>query len=246
MNLNDIQKTAKTRPPKIVIYGPGGIGKSTFAASAPNPVGIQTEDGLYNIDSQAFPIAKSLGDVYEAINVLLNEQHDFKTVFIDSLDWLEPLIYAHVCAENNWDTLEKAGYNKGYTVAVEEWRQFLGGLDALRDERGMTVILISHDQVKRFESPLTDSYDRYELKLYQKTAALVQEWADVVCFAQYQTFTHTVTSGFNKKETKGVGNGVRMLYSEARPAFVAKNRLGLPAELPLSWAEFSKSLPVPF
>lgn len=246
MKITDVRPTRRAMSPKIVIYGPGKIGKSTFAASAPAPVGILTEDGLHNLDVQAFPVCQSLMDVYEAIGELIAQPHDFKTVFLDSLDWLEPLVHAHVCRQHGWKDIEAAGYGKGYVAAAEEWRQVLAGLDALRAERGMTVILIAHDQIKRFESPLSDGYDIYTLKLHQRASALVQEWADVIGFAQYQTFTKTTAGGFDKKQTRAIGNGERRLYVEARPAFVAGNRFGLPAELPLSWQGLVDALPVPF
>lgn len=245
-SLASISKTRRAAAPKVVIYGPGKIGKSTFAAQAPAPVGIVTEDGMSHLEVDAFPLCTSLADVYSAISVLLNDAHDFKTVFVDTLDWLEPLLQAHVCAVNSWKDIESAGYGKGYVAAADEWRQLLGGFDALRNERGMTVILIAHEQIKRFESPMTESYDLYTLKLHQRAIALVQEWADVIGFAQYRTLTRKEDAGFNKKETKAMGTGERLLYLEAQPPFIAGNRFGMPAEIPLSWGAFHQALPVLF
>ena len=122
INLASISKTRRIRAPKVVIGGPGKIGKTTFAAMAPNSVGILTEQGTDAIDSQAFPLATSFADVMGAIEVLTKEKHQFDTVFVDSLDWLEPLIQAHVCAANKWENIEAPGYGKGYVAAAEEWR----------------------------------------------------------------------------------------------------------------------------
>lgn len=241
-DLSSISKTRRIVAPKICIYGPGKIGKSTTASQAPSSVGILTEDGCHNVDSDAFPICRTLDDVYTAISTLLNEDHEFKTVFLDSLDWLEPLLYAHVCQKNGWRDIESPGYGKGYMTAAEEWRSLLSGLDALRNERNMGVILIGHDQIKRFENPAGESFDTYTLKLHQRAIALVQEWADIIAFINYRTFTRKEDAGFNKKEVKGIGSGERMMHLEARPAFLAGNRFGLPSELPLSWANLSQSL----
>ena len=247
LSLQSISKTRRTIAPKIVLFGPGKIGKSTFAASAPAPIAIPTEDGLSNLDVDAFPLCTSLSEVYEAIGVLLTEAHEFKTVFLDSLDWLEPLLHAHVCAVNGWESIESAGYGKGYVAASEEWRQVLAGFDALRNERAMTVIIIAHEQIKRFESPMTESYDLYTLKLHQRASAVVQEWADVIGFAQYRTLTRKEDAGFNKKETKAMGTGERLLHLQAQPSFLAGNRFGMPAEIPLAWDAFANALlPVPF
>lgn len=248
-DLSSICKTRRSVPPKICLYGPGKIGKSTTAAQAPKAVGILTEDGCHSVDTDAFPLCSSLTEVYDAIGVLFSEKHDFRTVFLDSLDWLEPLVYAHVCEKNNWKDIETPGYGKGYLAAAEEWRTLLAGFDVLRNERNMGVILIGHDQIKRFENPTGESFDAYTLKLHQRATALIQEWADIIGFINYRTFTRKEDAGFNKKETKGVGSGERLMYLEARPAFLAGNRFGLPAELPLSWAALSQAsqvLPIPF
>jgi hypothetical protein len=241
-DLSSIAPTRRQVAKKLVIYGPGKIGKTTMASSAPDPIGILTEDGAHSVDAQAFPLATSLNDVYEQLDTLLNAEHDFKTVFLDSLDWLEPLLYAHVCVTNNWKDIEAPGYGKGYIAAAEEWRNLLAWLDALRNTRGMHVILIAHEQVKRFENPTGESYDMYTLKLHTKATALVQEWADVIAFLNYRTLTRKEDAGFNKKEVKGVGTGERLMHLESRPAFLAGNRFNLPAELPLSWDALAQAL----
>ena len=170
-NLQSIQRTKRMRAPKVVIAGPGKIGKTTFAAMAPNAIGILTEDGADAVDASAFPLCQSLDDVYSAIATLYNEDHQFETVFIDSLDWLEPLLHAYVCKANKWDHIEAPGYGKGYVAALDVWREFLDGINALRDDRGMAAILIAHADIKRFDSPETDPYDRYQPKLHSRAAA---------------------------------------------------------------------------
>jgi hypothetical protein len=241
ISLSSISKTKRIRAPKIVIVGPGKIGKTTFAAMAPNAIGILTEDGADNVDASAFPIAKTLDDVYQAITVLLNDEHDYKTVFIDSLDWLEPLLHDHVCAKHGWKSIEQPGYGKGYIEASTEWRNLLNGLEALRQKRGMGVILIAHDKIKRIEDPLTEGYDSHVLKLHDRAAALVMEWADVIGYAGYRVFTTKTDAGFGNKETKATTTGERILHVEAHPAHCGGNRFGL-QNLPLSWNEFQTAL----
>jgi len=239
-DLSSISKTKRLRAPKIVIAGPGKIGKTTFAASAPNAVGILTEDGADAVDAQAFPLAKSLNDVYAAITTLLKEPHDFQSVFLDSLDWLEPLVHNYVCEANKWDTIEKPGYGKGYVAAAEEWRNLLHGFEALRQQRNMAVILIAHDKIKRFESPLHEGYDQYVLKLHDRAAALVMEWADVIGWANYKITTVESEAGYGK-EVKARTTGQRILHVEPHPGHPGGNRFGL-KNMPLSWAAFSEAL----
>lgn len=241
ISLQSISRTKRARAPKIVIAGPGKIGKTTFAAMAPNSIGILTEDGADAVDANAFPLATSLTDVYEAIGVLLNEDHDFKTVFIDSLDWLEPLLHQHVCAQHGWKSIESPGFGKGYVEAAAEWRSLLDGLEALRRERNMGVILIAHDKIKRIEDPLTEGYDSHVLKLHDRAAALVQEWADVIGYAGYRILTTKTDAGFGNKETKATTTGERILHVEPHPAHCGGNRFGL-KNMPLDWNQFAAAL----
>lgn len=241
ISLSSISKTKRIRAPKIVIAGPGKIGKTTFAAMAPNAIGILTEDGSDNVDAQAFPLAQRLTDVYEAIGVLLNEEHDFQTVFLDSLDWLEPMVQAHVCEANGWKNIEAPGFGKGYTAAADEWRNLLNGFEALRAKKGMGVILIAHDKIKRVEDPMTEGYDSHVLKLHDRAAALVSEWADVVGYAGYRVFTTKTDAGFGNKETKATTTGERILHVEPHPAHCGGNRFGL-QNMPLNWHEFQAAL----
>lgn len=242
-DLSSITKTLRYVAPKICIYGPSKIGKTTIAASAPNPIGILTEDGSHSVDAMAFPLATSLADVYEQLNTLITADHEFKTMFLDSLDWLEPLLYAHVCDANGWKDIESPGYGKGYIAAADEWRNLLMWLDALRNQRSMTVIVIAHDAIKRFENPTGESFDTYTIKLHHRATSLIQEWADVIAFLNYRTFVKKEDVGFNKKEVKGFGTGERIMHLEARPAFLAGNRFGLPAEIPMTWESLAALIP---
>lgn len=240
-NLASITRTKRVCAPKIVIAGPGKIGKTTFAAMSPNPIGILTEDGASNVDAQAFPLATSLTDVYQAIGTLLKEEHEFKTLFIDSLDWLEPLLHDYVCQQNRWKDIEAPGYGKGYIAAASEWRTLLDGLESLRQKRGMGIILIAHDKIKRVEDPLTEGYDSHVLKLHDRAAGLVSEWADIVGFAGYRVFTTKTDAGFGNKETKATTTGERILHLEPHPAHCGGNRLNL-KNMPLDWNVFKPSL----
>lgn len=238
--LAHVTSGTQQRPRRIMLYGVHGIGKSTFGASAPNAVFIQTEDGLANIDCARFPLAESFSDVMTALMELYSEPHGFPTVIIDSLDWLERLIWAHVCRTRNKDGIEDFGYGKGYTYALDPWKEVLDGLGALRIERGMTVILLAHAKIERFENPETDAYDRYSPRLHKHASAMIQEWCDEVLFATYKVHTKQTDEGFDRTRTRGIGTGDRIVRTAERPAHVAKNRLGLPEELPLDYPAYAR------
>jgi hypothetical protein len=239
INLETLQKGKKKEPPRFVLYGNHGEGKSTLASQAPSPIFITTEDGLAGIDTTSFPIATSYQDVLDAIGVLYTQDHDYKTVVLDSLDWAENLIWKHLAAEAGNDSIEDFGYGKGYAYAADTFRELLAGLDALRVHKEMGVVLIAHAQIKRFDSPLSDPYDRYQIKLHAKAAGVVQEWADIIAFVTQEMVVRKTDVGFDKKAARGVGIGRRVMHLQPTPAYDAKNRFNLPPTLPLTWSAFA-------
>ncbi len=241
--LSSIVTGPRPGPRRLLVYGTAGIGKSTFASCAPAPIVVQTEDGCGEIDCHRFPVAQSLDEVLSSLAALYQEDHPYRTVVIDSLDWLERLIHAKVCTLKQVASIEDIGYGKGYTFAISHWRDVLDGLSALRDQRGLTVILIAHAKIERFEDPQTEAYDRYVPRLHKTASALISEWCDEVLFANYRVFTKSQDEGFNRTRVQGLGSGERVLKTTERPAHLAKNRLNLPDELPLAWGEFAKFLP---
>jgi hypothetical protein len=243
ISLASLRRGGDTRPPRILVYGVAGVGKTQIAADAPNPVFLQTEDGLGRIDAATFGLLRSFDAVMEALGSLYTDEHDHQTVVLDSLDWLEPLVWQHTVQAHNQPDIESFGYGKGYLAALDTWRSFLDGVNALRDERGMGVILIAHAEIRRFDSPETEPYDRYQPKLHRSASALVQEHVDAVLFANYRVSTLKSDVGFNKKVVRGVSGGDRLLHTAERPAFLAKNRFGLAETLPLSWPELAAGIP---
>ncbi len=236
ISLLSLSSTQSLRAPRITVYGVAGVGKSTLGAAGPKPVFILTEDGLGRMQTTAFPLAKSYQDVIEALDALYNEQHDFETVVVDTLDWLEPMIWAEVCRNKGVQSIEDIGYGKGYAFAIDLWREYLDKLDRLRNEKNMVIIQIAHSVIKRFDSPQHEPYDRYEIKLHARASALVQEHSDCVLFANYRVSTTKTDVGFKKKVNRAVGSGERVLFTQERPAFLAKNRFNLPHELPMDWS----------
>ena len=243
ISLAQLTRANAPKPPRILIHGVAGVGKTTFAAEANKPVFVQTEDGLGTIPAANFPLARTFEEVLESLASLYTEDHDFKTVVIDSVDWLEPLVWGKACRDNGWASIEELGYGRGYIAALNLWRQYIEGLNALRDDRGMTVVQIAHTDIKRFDSPEHDPYDRYVIKLHARAAALMQEHSDIVLFANYRISTVKADVGFNKKVNRAMGSGERVIHSAERPAFLAKNRYGLPETLPLDWQSFAQAMP---
>lgn len=237
--IDQITTGRERKPRRVMLYGTQGIGKSTWAASAPKPIFIQTEDGLGEIDCDKFPVAKTFDEVMASLGELYTEKHGYRTVVVDSLDWLERLIWADICRQREVKNIDDIEYGKGYGFALTLWRDFIEGLSALRADRGMTPILIAHAKIERFQNPETDAYDRYSPRIHKTAAHLIQEWADEVLFASYKVFTKQTEEAFKKKRTQGIGTGERVIRTMERPAYQAKNRLNLPDELSLDWNAYA-------
>jgi hypothetical protein len=242
INLKSLRKGTVARPPRIILYGTHGVGKSSFAAQADRPVFIQTEEGLDALDVTAFPLARSYDEVMEAIGSLYSEDHDFGTVVLDSADWMEQLIFKQVAVNHKLNNIEDMGYGKGYAFAVELWRNVMEGFDLLRNEKNMQVIFLAHTQIKRYDDPLVDSYDRYMLDLHKGGAAIISEWCDLLMFANYRVNTVKTDVGFNQKKTRAVGAGERVLHTQERPGWVAKSRWPLPESMKLDYETFANEL----
>lgn len=222
-----------------------------MAAGANAPVVLAVEDGIGTMDVPHWTIT-SFADVLAAIGVLYTEEHDRETMVIDSLDWLEPLIWAEACRKNGWTSIEDAGYGKGYVAALSYWREMIDGVRALRDEKGMTVVMIAHHTIKKFDDPTSEPYDRYVLKMHERASNVLIEAADVVGFMNWRISISKTDVGFNRKVARGVSTGQRMLYLEERPGYIAKNRFGLPPSIEMpntqdpaeAWHAFAQHLPV--
>jgi len=242
MGLDNLTTGVSVAPRRVCFYGPHGLGKSTIA-SKPNGIFIQTEDGLNDIDCTRFPLATTFQDVMKNLADLYTEKHDFKWVILDSLDWTERLIWAEVCRKRNVENIEDIGFAKGFSFSLTNWRELITAFDALRTHRNMGVILVAHCKIEKFENPETETYDRYAPKLHKHAAALISEWVDELLFCSFKVHTKQSDEGFNKKKNRGVGTGERIMRTTERPAHIAKNRLGLPDEMPLDWREYAKYLP---
>lgn len=222
-----IIQTRQSKPPRILIHADHGLGKSSLAAAAPNPVFIQTENGLENIDADAFDPCHSFDMLISQLTEVYTEKHDYKTLVIDSLDWAETLIFKHVCKEGRKDSISDFGYGAGFQAALEQFGRVIRVLTAIREERGMIVILTAHSQIKTYQNPMGLDYDRHQIKLRDKNAELFLEWCDLVAFLHFQTFTKKKESRFGAEVTKAVGGTERVLSCAPNAAYVCKNRYSI-------------------
>lgn len=224
------------KPQKVVVYGPEGIGKTTFAADFPDPLFIDTEGSTNVYDVARLPSPTSWTMLLDEIREVAKNPTCCKSLVIDTIDWAEQLCVSHICAKHGKAGIEDFGYGNGYIFVKEEFGRFLNLLSDVI-EAGINVVLTAHMQMRKFELPNEGgSFDRYELKLGKKTssqtAPLVKEWADMLLFANYKTIV--IAQDKDGKKCKAAG-GQRVMYTTHHPNWDAKNRQDLPEELPFDF-----------
>ena len=233
----NITRGKKPGAKKIVIYGPEGIGKSTFASKFPDPVFIDAEDSTKDMDVARFDKPSSWQMLKSEVSYVISHPEVCKTLIIDTADWAEMMEIEHICNANGWNGLEGAGYGKGYTYSAEEFGRLLNLLTEVI-EKGVHVVITGHAQLRKVELPEEmGAYDHWEMKTSKKVAPMIREWADMVLFANYKVNVINVDKqGATKGKNKAQG-GRRVMYTTHTPFWDAKNRYGLPEELPLDYEQ---------
>lgn len=236
----EIIKGKINKAKKVVVYGPEGIGKSTFASKFPDPVFIDTEGGTNDMDVARLPRPTSWTMLLEEIEYIKKTPGICKTLVIDTIDWAEQLCVEAICAKHGKSGIEDFGYGNGYVYTKEEFGRFLNRLTDLI-EVGINVVLTAHAQLRKFEQPdEMGAYDRWELKLGKKTQSqtspLVKEWADMLLFCNYKTYSVAVDDKGKKHKAQG---GKRIMYTSHHPCWDAKNRYNLPEECEFDYSVIS-------
>ncbi|NZD50504.1 ATP-binding protein [Rhizobium leguminosarum] len=256
ISLKSLKSTTRENPPITLIYGVDGVGKSSLAAEFPDAIYISTagERPPNDVDLATPGDVTTYEDLKNIVGDLLSEDHDFKTVIFDSLDGLEPIINAETCARIGADSIgsndkgSPAAFGQGDVQGDVEWGEFMDACAQLT-ERGIAVVLLAHPEIKRFDSPVTDPYDRYQVKLRKRAAALVRERSDIVAFLNYRVSLKSKEVGIKKEVTHAEGGKERQIHLTEGAGFVAKNRYSMPDAITYrkgkGFEELSKFFPAP-
>ena len=227
------------RPLKICVYGPEGVGKTTFASKFPKPIFIDTEDSTVSMDVARLPKPSSWTMLLSQVDYVKKNSSICETLVIDTADWAERLCAEHICAKAGVDGIEGFNYGKGYTYLEEEFGRFLNKLQEII-EIGINVVVTAHAEIKKIEQPEEiGGFDHWQLKLEKKTMQLVKEWCDMLLFANYKVFVVNVDNqGAAKGKNKAQG-GSRIMHTTHHPCWDAKNRADLPEELKFEFSEIA-------
>jgi hypothetical protein len=247
-----IGSTSKPKPERIFLYGSPKVGKTTFAASAPNPFLIDLDRGAAHLDipHNEDPI-ESLADLQSLIRFLVEGQHDFQTVILDTLDRAEALVWKHVCEfvgtgpknRKSVSSIEEVGggFGKGYSASYEQMRQLWGLLEECWSKRNMRIIVLAHAKVETFKNPSGPDFDRYVPKVHKDVSKLFFEVADAALFATRNVVVRSAAyvPGQDKRY-HAIGGESRVLYTQEAASHLAGNRYGLPDKIDLDWDTFVK------
>lgn len=235
----EIIKGITGRALKIVLYGPEGIGKSTFASKMPDVIFCDTEGSTKWMNVSRTPAPSSFSMLLEQVKYFVQHPEQLKTFALDTGDWAESLCISEVCAIHQKKGIEDFAYGKGYVYLQENFGRLLNLLNELVD-KGINVIINCHAKMRKFEQPdEMGAYDRWELKLTKQVAPLVKEWADIILFANYKTYVINVDGKGAEKGKNKVQGGKRVMYTTHNPCWDAKNRHNLKDELPFDFQEIA-------
>lgn len=229
-----LQTTKNDNPPVSLLYGVDGVGKTSLAGEWPSPILYLPTEGERppsDVELTTPGTVESFAQLLDIFGELLTEEHDFRTVVVDSLDGLEPLVWGATCARLGINSIEEAGFGKGYIEADTEWGEYLSAVAALA-RAGIYVVQLAHPEIVRFDSPTTDPYSRYTIKLHKRANALLREKADIVLFMNYRVSLKEKEVGFNKKVSHAEGGNERLMHFSEKAGFTAKNRFSMPDSLP--------------
>lgn len=252
ISLDAIVRGRQEQAPRVLLYSPPKIGKTGWAAQIPGVVFVASEQGTQEFDVARIPlIYKCEGQgashrcgwslFHSWLDFLYKQPHEFKALAIDTLDWLESVLFSHLvstCPKGKKTIVEcHGGYSKAYDVAVDEWRRIASKLDRIALERGMMIALLAHSSVDKFYDPTADNFDQHKLKMHKKGAGFWQEWADAILFANFDMH-------YDRETGEWTSSGKRVCYTSPPTnfAYVAGNRYGLPDKLDLTYAAFSQAM----
>jgi hypothetical protein len=223
--LNQVTDKPKIKPPRIVIHGKPGVGKTSFAADAEGVLFMPLEEGLATLEVPHLAKPETYANVMSALWELRTEQHDYRVLALDTIDKMEPLVWQAVCEEGGKTNIEDFGFGKGYTKADYCWQEFFEALNDLVD-RGMTIIVLCHNEGRMIDDPQIGAYNHFTPKLHKRANALLTEWADIIGYLDTERVA--VDKGDKRETRTSQSTGQRVLHLEDQGAFVAKNRYDLP------------------
>lgn len=239
MSLSNISSGVEKQPVLALIFAPEGVGKTTFGADAPGTVFMDVEGGSHFLNTKRFPKPDKLQDVYDGIEQLMTQPHDYKTLVVDTVDELERLVWEHCCTRDGKSSIEDYGFGRGYKEAQKEWVTLRNKLTDLQLATRMNIVLLGHAAVKTSKDPQMVDHDQFILRVHGSSASILKEWVNAVGFANHEAII--VQKDKDDKSTNKVLSytGKRKLYFQRSKGYEAKTRFkSLEKPMDFKWSEF--------
>lgn len=235
LTIANMRTRTVAQPPRVLIHGPTGLGKTTLGCEFPAPFLLDVEGrrpvDLAHEDVPGFDGDQlaTYQDVIDALSSLYNDDHSFQTLIFDTLDRFEPIVWQKACDDNGWKSIEEPGWGKGYTETASYWRTLLDWFIALRRDRGMAIVLIAHSEIKSIPSPTIGPHPSYDVRLHKTALSMITYEMDAIFFMNRDASAQVEKIGKNQtRTTHATGGGTRWVYCDGRPAFTAKGLPGMP------------------
>jgi len=235
--MREVTKGRQQKPRRVMIYGVGGVGKSTLAASFPKPLFIDLEHGLKNIDTHSVQVEDYLD--FMSMCEELYDDHDYRTIVVDAADQLQQFADAQVAMHAGVSTAKQVDWGKGIDEMIHLFNASLSALAALQQQRNVMIVLIAHAEVSQFKDPRLEPYDRYRPRLHKDLIDPTVEWCDEVLFMNYVQSQKEVKQS-RGKTIKTTATGDRQIYTAEAPAWIAKNRCGMPDVIEPTWDSYKQ------
>lgn len=233
INLSSLVAPSSGGPLLFTVVADGGMGKTTLGSLFPEPVFIRTEDGTQSIADRAdvalFPVAGCVQDVLEAVMSLATEEHDFRTLVIDSVTKFNAMVEGEILASDpKARGLNQAlgGYGNAFDAVAKVHSELRKACGYLMSEKGMNIVFLAHATTETIDPPDGDAFTRYSIPMHKKSIPVYTNDVDVVAFIKMKTYT----SGEGAKK-KAVTDGSRIITCYPTPNHVSKNRLGIKEDL---------------
>jgi hypothetical protein len=222
-----INQGRKPRPRRMLFYGENGVGKSSFAAQWPSPLFLNLEDGIGDLEVDSTDVIRSVSEFYGILTQL--HETPYETIVVDTIDWLEKLIFNEVATKQGKEVVEDIGFGRGYQSVDKQWQLILAGLTYTWNQ-GKHIVFTCHESIQKFTNPEGDSFNYWRPSLHATGSGCITEWCDEVFFLRFRESTVQIKDGTNKRSL-GVGGKERYICTTKTAAYEAKNRLGLPDEI---------------
>lgn len=245
--LSLVSSAPNRHPLRIFLYGQEKVGKTTWAAKIPGALFLSCEDGSGDMEIPTIKIDTWQGLLDVVVNLIQTGTGAFRALVLDTASSLEKLCWEHLNTKGKEESIESAGFGKGYTMAAEEVNRLLWRLNQLREQRQVHIVVLAHALFRTFNDPNGPSYDLWQPALHDKASAAYMRWADVLLFAAFEATVKVATRKGGAVDAAVTGKGkvtgvARVLYTTRDAAYLAGNRYSLPEELPLEWPAFAKAI----